>query len=217
MKIHLSSKGTGNFRAIEAQATSDGKINYIEDFSGNRISVDSYLDSYKFQVHILHNVKNVKNNEITINLDSTDVMLNVNNISNNKIITNKYINYVLYNVSGQINENLITINSLIGTIFRYYGQNLNDSILITRNNIKYLYEEGDSSSCWIMLNGMSMMGYSIDFIENDFFAMSLNSQSRTLFYAPEDNEVQTSKFMGNCTTGLNIKNNYLKNCEIQYE
>ena len=68
-----------------------------------------------------------------------------------------------------------------------------------------------------MLNGMSMMGYSIDFIENDFFAMSLNIQSRTLFYAPEDNEVQTSKFIGNCTTGLNIKNNYLKNCEIQYE
>lgn len=52
MKIHLSSKCTGNFRAIEAQATSDGKINYIEEFSGNRISVDSYLDSYKFQVHI---------------------------------------------------------------------------------------------------------------------------------------------------------------------
>lgn len=127
-------------------------------------------------------------------------MLNVNNISNNKIITNKYINLVLYNVSGQINENQITINSLIGTVFRYYGQNLNDSILITKNNIKYLYEEGDSSSCLIMLNGMSMMGYSIDFIENDFFAMSLNSQSRTLFYAPEDNEVQTSKFIGNCTT-----------------
>lgn len=217
MKIHLSSKGTGNFRAVEAQATSDGNINFIEEFSQNRILVDSYLDNYNFQVHILHNIENVKNNEITINLHATDVMLNVNNISNNKIITNKYINYVLYNVGGQIKENQITLNYLIGTVFRYYGQNLNANILITKNNIKYLYEEVDDSSCLIMLNGMKMMGCSIDFIGNDFFAKSLNSKSRTLFYAPEDNDVQTSKFIDNSTLGLNIKNNYLKNCEIQYE
>lgn len=217
MKIHLSSKGTGNFRAIEAQATSDGNINFIEEFTENIVLVDSYLDNYNFQVHILHNVKNVNNNEMTINLHATDVMLNVNSIANNKIVTNKYINYVLYNVGGQIKDNQITINSLIGTVFRYYGQNLDANILIKKNNIKYLYEEVDENSCLIMLNGMKMMNYYIDFIENEFFAKSLNSKSRTLFYAPDDSDMQTSKFISNSTLGLNTKNNYLKNCEIQYE
>lgn len=218
MKVHLSKKTTGNFRVIEGQAQSGHPVNNVEEFSGNKLIVDSYLDDYSFQVHILHNINIVRDNEITVNLKSTDVMLDVKQASGNRIITNKYINYVFYNSSNSVSKNDITINDLIGTVFRYYGAALAQSVSINENNIKYMYEEKENeNSCLIMLNDMKMQGFTIDFLKNNLYAKALNKASRTLFYAPNDDVKQSSSFKENVISGLNIKNNYLKNCEIEFD
>lgn len=68
-----------------------------------------------------------------------------------------------------------------------------------------------------MLNGSRMNGFRIDFMNNTIYAKVLAKKSRCLFYAPDDDNKQSSKFIDNQLDGVNINKNYLKNCEIQFE
>lgn len=219
IKAHLSKKAPGgNYRVVEAQSAANGDLNYVEEFSSNQLEVDSYNEDYSAQVHILHNVKKANNNTITVGIRSTDIFLNVDEILNNKITANSYINYVFYNVSDSVSGNEINLNALIGTVFRYYGISLAQNVLIERNSFKYTYEEQEGdSSCLIMLNGSRMNGFRIDFMNNTIYAKALAKKSRCLFYAPDDDNKQSSKFIDNQLDGVNINKNYLKNCEIQFE
>ena len=219
IKAHLSKKALGeNYRVVEAQSAANGDLNYVEEFSSNQLEVDSYNEDYSAQVHILHNVKKANNNTITVDIRSTDIFLNVDEILNNKITANSYINYVFYNVSDSVSGNEINLNALIGTVFRYYGISLAKTVLIEKNSFNYTYEEQeDDSSCLIMLNGSRMNGFRIDFMNNTIYAKALAKKSRCLFYAPDDDNKQSSKFIDNQLEGVNINKNYLKNCEIQFE
>lgn len=215
--LHISKKANGNFRAIEAQKTTTGSLNMISMFKNNKMVIDSYLDDYEFQVHILNNVSNVINNEIIVNLKTTDIMLNTKNVTDNKIEINKNCEYVFYNTINDFFNNNIVTNAQINTFFRYYSLNLDGNIEIKNNIFNYNYKENENqTSCLIMLNDLKMNNHRVDFINNNIKASGLNTKSRMLFYAPTD-ENQISYFLNNLVSGYNQKNNYLKNCIIKFE
>ncbi len=208
LNVHLSKKGTGNFRAIE------GSINNIKEFSNNTINIDSLLDTYDFQVHILHNIDIVKNNKINVNMKVTDVLLGIDEVEDNEINLSMASEFVFYNIDTNVCNNIININNKINAIFRYYGKDLENSVSIKNNEINYNYEEDiNESSTFIMLNDLKMNNYMVNIINNKLYAKGCNKKSRFLFYAPADLN-QTSIIKDNEVSGFNESNNYFKNFNI---
>ena len=209
LNVHLSKKGAGNFRVIE------GNVNNIKEFSNNSLVVDSLLDTYDFQVHILHNIDNVLNNKIRVNLKSTDIMLGIDVVEGNEINLSTPSEFVFYNISRMVDNNIININNKINAIFRYYGKALENDVLINNNSINYNYKENESeSSTFIMLNDLKMNNYMVNITNNKLMALGCNKNSRFLFYAPSDSN-QTSIIKDNDISGFNESNNYFKNFQVK--
>lgn len=208
LNVHLSKKGTGSFRAIE------GSINNIKEFSNNTINIDSLLDTYDFQVHILHNIDIVKNNKINVNMKVTDVLLGIDEVEDNEINLSMASEFVFYNIDTNVCNNIVNINNKINAIFRYYGKDLENSVSIKNNEINYNYEEDiNESSTFIMLNDLKMNNYMVNIINNKLYAKGCNKKSRFLFYAPADSN-QSSIIKDNEVSGFNESNNYFKNFNI---
>lgn len=208
LNVHLSKKGTGSFRAIE------GSINNIKEFSNNTINIDSLLDTYDFQVHILHNIDIVKNNKINVNMKVTDVLLGIDEVEDNEINLSMASEFVFYNIDTNVCNNIVNINNKINAIFRYYGKDLENSVSIKNNEINYNYEEDiNESSTFIMLNDLKMNNYMVNIINNKLYAKGCNKKSRFLFYAPTDSN-QTSIIKDNEVEGFKESNNYFKNFNI---
>lgn len=208
LNVHLSKKGTGNFRAIE------GSINNIKEFSNNTINIDSLLDTYDFQVHILHNIDIVKNNKINVNMKVTDVLLGIDEVEGNEINLSMASEFVFYNIDTNVCNNIVNINNKVNAIFRYYGKDLENTVSIKNNEINYNYEEDiNESSTFIMLNDLKMNNYMVNIINNKLYAKGCNKKSRFLFYAPADLN-QTSVIKDNEVGGFNESNNYFKNFNI---
>lgn len=208
LNVHLSKKGTGSFRAIE------GSINNIKEFSNNTINIDSLLDTYDFQVHILHNIDIVKNNKINVNMKVTDVLLGIDEVNENEINLSMASEFVFYNIDTNVCNNNVNINNKINAIFRYYGKDLENSVSIKNNEINYNYEEDiNESSTFIMLNDLKMNNYMVNIINNKLYAKGCNKKSRFLFYAPTDSN-QTSIIKDNEVEGFDESNNYFKNFNI---
>lgn len=208
LNVHLSKKGTGSFRAIE------GSINNIKEFSNNTINIDSLLDTYDFQVHILHNIDIVKNNKINVNMKVTDVLLGIDEVEDNEINMAMASEFVFYNIDANVCNNIVNVNNKINAIFRYYGNDLENSVSIKNNKINYNYEEDiNESSTFIMLNDLKMNNYMVNIINNKLYAKGCNTKSRFLFYAPADLN-QTSIIKDNEIEGFIESNNYFKNFNI---
>lgn len=208
LNVHLSKKGTGNFRAIE------GSINNIKEFSNNTINIDSLLETYDFQVHILHNIDIVKNNKINVNMKVTDVLLGIDEVEGNEINLSMASDFVFYNIDTNVCNNIVNINNKVNAIFRYYGKDLENTVSIKNNEINYNYEEDiNESSTFIMLNDLKMNNYMVNIINNKLYAKGCNKKSRFLFYAPADLN-QTSVIKDNEVSGFNESNNYFKNFNI---
>ncbi len=208
LNVHLSKKGTGSFRAIE------GSINNIKEFSNNTINIDSLLDTYDFQVHILHNIDIVKNNKINVNMKVTDVLLGIDEVEDNEINLSMASEFVFYNIDTNVCNNIVNINNKINAIFRYYGKDLENSVSIKNNEINYNYEENiNENSTFIMLNDLKMNNYMVNIINNKLYAKGCNKKSRFLFYAPADLN-QSSIIKDNEVSGFNESNNYFKNFNI---
>lgn len=208
LNVHLSKKGTGNFRAIE------GNINNIKEFSNNTINIDSLLETYDFQVHILHNIDIVKNNKINVNMKVTDVLLGIDEVEGNEINLSRASEFVFYNIDTNVCNNIVNINNKVNAVFRYYGKDLENTVSIKNNEINYNYEEDiNESSTFIMLNDLKMNNYMVNIINNKLYAKGCNKKSRFLFYAPADLN-QTSVIKDNEVSGFNESNNYFKNFNI---
>lgn len=208
LNVHLSKKGTGNFRAIE------GSINNIKEFSNNTINIDSLLETYDFQVHILHNIDIVKNNKINVNMKVTDVLLGIDEVEGNEINLSMASEFVFYNIDTNVCNNIVNINNKVNAIFRYYGKDLENTVSIKNNEINYNNEEDiNESSTFIMLNDLKMNNYMVNIINNKLYAKGCNKKSRFLFYAPADLN-QTSIIKDNEVSGFNELNNYFKNFNI---
>lgn len=213
IKSSISSKADNNFRMIES--LSENAIDLVQN---NNIVFNSSLEDYNFQVHIFKNIKEVLNNTIEINSKITDMFLDVNSVINN--ICNIYSNtdFISYNTKEKFKENTFYFNGCkFGSFFRYYGTTLSSNIDIVNNIINYSYSESlEDASYIIMANDMYMANHVINLSNNTINTLEISKNSRFLFVAPKDEEIQNFKALNNTTGNYNSpKNDYIKNCNVE--
>lgn len=213
IKSSISSKTNNNFRMIESL-----NENTIDLIQNNHVIFSSLLKDYSFQVHIFKNIKEVLNNTVEINCKITDLFLDVNSVIGNICNIYSNVDFISYNTKEKFKSNKISFNSCkFGSFFRYYGITLNSNIDIVDNIINYTYSESSEDASYIiMANDMYMANYVINLSNNTINTLEINKNSRFLFIAPKDEEIQNFKAFNNTIGNYNSpKNDYIKNCNVE--
>lgn len=213
IKSSISSKANNNFRMIESL-----NENTIDLIQNNHVIFSSLLKDYSFQVHIFKNIKEVLNNTVEINCKITDLFLDVNSVMGNICNIYSNVDFISYNTKEKFKSNKISFNSCkFGSFFRYYGITLNSNIDIVDNIINYTYSESSEDASYIiMANDMYMANYVINLSNNTINTLEINKNSRFLFIAPKDEEIQNFKALNNTIGNYNSpKNDYIKNCNVE--
>ena len=98
-----------------------------------------------------------------------------------------------------------------------YGITLNSNIDIVDNIINYTYSESSEDASYIiMANDMYMANYVINLSNNTINTLEISKNSRFLFIAPKDEEIQNVKAFNNTIGNYNsLKNDYIKNCNVE--
>lgn len=213
IKSSISSKTNNNFRMIESL-----NENTIDLIQNNHVIFSSLLKDYSFQVHIFKNIKEVLNNTVEINCKITDLFLDVNSVIGNICNIYSNVDFISYNTKEKFKSNKISFNSCkFGSFFRYYGITLNSNIDIVDNIINYTYSESSEDASYIiMANDMYMANYVINLSNNTINTLEISKNSRFLFIAPKDEEIQNFKAFNNTIGNYNsFKNDYIKNCNVE--
>lgn len=213
IKSSISSKTNNNFRMIESL-----NENTIDLIHNNHVIFSSLLKDYSFQVHIFKNIKEVLNNTVEINCKITDLFLDVNSVMGNICNIYSNVDFISYNTKEKFISNKISFNSCkFGSFFRYYGITLNSNIDIVDNIINYTYSESSEDASYIiMANDMYMANYVINLSNNTINTLEISKNSRFLFIAPKDEEIQNFKAFNNAIGNYNSsKNDYIKNCNVE--
>ena len=213
IKSSISSKTNNNFRMIESL-----NENTIDLIQNNHVIFSSLLKDYSFQVHIFKNIKEVLNNTVEINCKITDLFLDVNSVMGNICNIYSNVDFISYNTKEKFISNKISFNSCkFGSFFRYYGITLNSNIDIVDNIINYTYSESSEDASYIiMANDMYMANYVINLSNNTINTLEISKNSRFLFIAPKDEEIQNFKAFNNAIGNYNSsKNDYIKNCNVE--
>lgn len=213
IKSSISSKTNNNFRMIESL-----NENTIDLIQNNHVIFSSLLKDYSFQVHIFKNIKEVLNNTVEINCKITDLFLDVNSVIGNICNIYSNVDFISYNTKEKFISNKISFNSCkFGSFFRYYGITLNSNIDIVDNIINYTYSESSEDASYIiMANDMYMANYVINLSNNTINTLEISKNSRFLFIAPKDEEIQNFKAFNNAIGNYNSsKNDYIKNCNVE--
>lgn len=213
IKSSISSKTNNNFRMIESL-----NENTIDLIQNNHVIFSSLLKDYSFQVHIFKNIKEVLNNTVEINCKITDLFLDVNSVIGNICNIYSNVDFISYNTKEKFISNKISFNSCkFGSFFRYYGITLNSNIDIVDNIIIYTYSESSEDASYIiMANDMYMANYVINLSNNTINTLEISKNSRFLFIAPKDEEIQNFKAFNNAIGNYNSsKNDYIKNCNVE--
>lgn len=213
IKSSISSKTNNNFRMIESL-----NENTIDLIQNNHVIFSSLLKDYSFQVHIFKNIKEVLNNTVEINCKITDLFLDVNSVIGNICNIYSNVDFISYNTKEKFKSNKISFNSCkFGSFFRYYGITLNSNIDIVDNIINYTYSESSEDASYIiMANDMYMANYVINLSNNTINTLEISKNSRFLFIAPKDEEIQNFKAFNNAIGNYNSsKNDYIKNCNVE--
>lgn len=213
IKSSISSKTNNNFRMIESL-----NENTIDLIQNNHVIFSSLLKDYSFQVHIFKNIKEVLNNTVEINCKITDLFLDVNSVIDNICNIYSNVDFISYNTKEKFKSNKISFNSCkFGSFFRYYGITLNSNIDIVDNIINYTYSESSEDASYIiMANDMYMANYVINLSNNTINTLEISKNSRFLFIAPKDEEIQNFKAFNNTIGNYNsFKNDYIKNCNVE--
>ena len=81
----------------------------------------------------------------------------------------------------------------------------------------YTYSESSEDASYIiMANDMYMANYVINLSNNKINTLEISKNSRFLFIAPKDEEIQNFKAFNNTIGNYNSpKNDYIKNCNVE--